>query len=52
MSTNDKILDLNSDKILKFNKELLDRLYDRKWCSENGINYVEPNVLEAKKVLF
>lgn len=52
MSIENKISNLSSDNLSKLNDELLDRLYDRQWCFENGINYVDPNVSDARQALY
>ena len=43
-----KIEILNPDEKKKFDRFLMDNLYDRYWCRENGIDYVNPNVGIAK----
>jgi hypothetical protein len=36
----------------KFDKLLLDVLYDRYWCRQHGINYTDPDVKKAKEELY
>ena len=35
-----------------FGKELVDCLYDRSWCAEHGVDYLNPDVGLAKAELY
>ena len=47
-----KIQALPDEQRVLFREKLLDCLYDREWCRINEIDYVDPNVQEAKRILY
>lgn len=49
---NNSIEMLGKDEKFDFNKELLDCLYNKTWCGGHNIDYVNPNVLQAKTKLY
>ena len=52
MSIDEKIAKLPEEKQVEFRNKLQDVLYDRFWCRINEIDYVDPNVQEAKRILY
>ncbi|MBU2576440.1 MAG: hypothetical protein KKF50_01840 [Nanoarchaeota archaeon] len=40
---------LSEEDKSRFDKRLMDNLYDRYWCKGKGIDYVDPNIKEAKE---
>jgi len=47
-----KINELSNENKKEFNNILNDILYSRSWCENNGIDYVNPNIIEAKEKLY
>ena len=45
----EKINKLSKEERKIFSDRLMDNLYDRLWCREHRINYVDPNVQTAKE---
>lgn len=35
-----------------FQEEKRARLYDRGWCKDNGISYVEPDIQELEELVY
>jgi hypothetical protein len=48
----DGIDNLSPEERKIFERELDGVLYDRKWCSENGLDYSSPNIKLARQVLY
>ncbi len=50
---NDKINEnLSPQHVTIFNKVLYNCLYDRSWCRSHKIDYVNPDCLKAKEILY
>ena len=47
-----KLNNLPKEERTKFSILLIDCLYDRDWCENNNINYLNPNISKAKKELY
>lgn len=46
------IENLTEKEIENLEQTLLNNLYDRRWCEENNINYCNPNVKEARLIIY
>ncbi len=51
-SIDDEIEKLPESERRRFDNTLLDKLYDRDWCKQHRIDYVNPNVQKAKELLY
>jgi hypothetical protein len=45
-------MELTEIEITKLEEKLLDVLYDRKWCQDNRIDYCNPDVNQARKIIY
>lgn len=52
MDIEKEINTLSDEDKIKFQKELIDVLYDRFWCRNHGINYAEPDSKKVKEILY
>jgi len=51
-SIDEQVEKLSEEDRKQFDKRLLDVLYDRYWCRNHNINYVDPDVEKAKGFLY
>jgi len=52
MNINEKIESLSEGEKREFSKYLMELLHDRHLCNRKGINYLRPDVMKAKEVIF
>ena len=51
-SIDDKIKNLSKEDRKKLNHAMVKALHDTDWCELNGINYPNPNMKQAKQILY
>ena len=52
MSIDKKISSLPSEKQKEFTERLMDIVYDEWWLTNHKMDYIDPDVLKIKEILF